>query len=115
MCENILNSPLTFQDKFHLSGASKSIMAGMLERNLKKRLGSGTLGINGVKEHPFYAKIDWKLLLLRQIKPPFKPTVKSDTDVTNFDKVSVVPVVLGVAVVHVCLSRIDIRLLCFFF
>ena len=24
--------------------------------------------------------------MLRQIKPPFKPTVRSDTDVANFDK-----------------------------
>ena len=116
MCENILNKPLTFEDKFHLSGASKSVMAGMLERNLQKRLGSGTLGINGVKEHPFFAKIDWKLLLLRQIKPPFKPTVKSDTDVTNFDKVSVAPVVLGVAaVLYVCLSCLALTFSSVFF
>ena len=88
MCENILHKPLSFPDKYHLSSSSKDIIAGMLDRNLENRLGSGKPGIAGVKEHAFYSKIDWDKLILQQVKPPFKPAVKSDTDVGNFDKVS---------------------------
>ena len=88
MCENILHLPLTFDDKFKLSDDTKSIILGMLDRDLNNRLGSGKLGINGVKDHPFYKKIDWDKLMSREIKPPFKPSVKSDTDVANFDQVS---------------------------
>jgi hypothetical protein len=79
---------LTFDDKFKLSDDTKSIILGMLDRDLNNRLGSGKLGINGVKDHPFYKKIDWDKLMSREIKPPFKPSVKSDTDVANFDQVS---------------------------
>ena len=86
MCENILHKPLTFSDKHHLSTHAKSVIAGMLNRTLEDRLGSGKLGVNGVKEHGFYQTLDWDQLMLRQIKPPFKPTVRSDTDVANFDK-----------------------------
>jgi serine/threonine protein kinase len=90
MCENILHKPLTFSDKHHVSPSSKDVIAGMLERNLEDRLGSGNLGITGVKDHSFYCKINWEQLMLRQIKPPFRPTVRSDTDVANFDKVGII-------------------------
>ena len=38
-----------------------------------------------MKEHPFFASIDWKALALKQVTPPFKPVVESDESVDNFD------------------------------
>ena len=38
-----------------------------------------------MKEHPFFASIDWNLLALKQVTPPFKPNVESDESVANFD------------------------------
>lgn len=38
-----------------------------------------------MKEHPFFASIDWDLLYHKQITPPFKPIVDSDESVANFD------------------------------
>lgn len=38
-----------------------------------------------LKEHPFFASIDWDLLYKKQITPPFKPIVTSDESVANFD------------------------------
>jgi serine/threonine protein kinase SCH9 len=38
-----------------------------------------------LKEHPFFASIDWKALALKQVTPPFKPVVESDESVDNFD------------------------------
>ena len=34
----------------------------------------------------FFESINWQDLLDRKIQPPFKPTVKSEMDVQNFDK-----------------------------
>lgn len=38
-----------------------------------------------LKEHPFFKAIDWKALALKQVTPPFKPSVESDESVANFD------------------------------
>jgi hypothetical protein len=41
------------------------------------------LGYNGayeIKDHPFFASVDWPALLNKKIKPPFKPKVVSIID-----------------------------------
>jgi len=49
------------------------------------------LGANGdaaeLKAHPFFHGIDWDALLRKEIPPPFKPVLKSESDVSNFDPV----------------------------
>lgn len=56
----------------------------MLNRNPKHRLGAQRDAAE-LKEHPFFASIDWKALALKQTTPPFKPVVESDESVDNFD------------------------------
>jgi hypothetical protein len=51
-----------------------------LNRNPDKRYGS-----KEVKNHPFFADINWDKLERREIDPPFKPGVKSKTDVSQID------------------------------
>jgi atypical protein kinase C iota type len=36
--------------------------------------------------HPFYRSINWEQLEQKQIKPPYKPELKSDRDLEHFDK-----------------------------
>lgn len=31
-------------------------------------------------QHPWFAGVDWDMILRKQIKPPFKPKLQSDTD-----------------------------------
>ena len=38
-----------------------------------------------MKAHPFFADIDWDLLRAKNIPPPFKPHIVSETDISNFD------------------------------
>ncbi len=56
-----------------------------MERDAKKRLGGGSRDAEEVKEHLFFADIDWNKFLKKQVQPPFKPKVESETDVSNFD------------------------------
>ncbi|CAB0034513.1 unnamed protein product [Trichogramma brassicae] len=43
-------------------------------------------GIEEVKNHVFFATIDWQKLYNKEIKPPFKPAVSEDDDAYYFDK-----------------------------
>lgn len=56
----------------------------LLNRNPKHRLGAQRDAAE-LKEHTFFAPIDWKALALKQVTPPFKPVVESDESVANFD------------------------------
>ena len=56
-----------------------------LEKNPKKRLGYQK-GIEEIKKHPFFAKIDFNLIEQKKVKAPFIPEVENDTDVQNFDE-----------------------------
>ena len=57
----------------------------MLERDPSRRLGAGPDDAEEVKRHPFFSDINWDRLAKKSIPPPFKPVVRSDIDVSNFD------------------------------
>jgi len=62
----------------------KQFVKGLLNRNPKHRLGAQRDAAE-LKEHTFFAPIDWKALSLKLVTPPFKPVVESDESVANFD------------------------------
>ncbi|KZT12553.1 serine/threonine protein kinase [Laetiporus sulphureus 93-53] len=62
----------------------KQFVKGLLNRNPRHRLGAQR-DAEELKEHPFFKTIDWKALALKQVTPPFKPSVESDESVANFD------------------------------
>ena len=51
-----------------------------------KRLGGG--GDDGLElmRHPWFAGVDWDMILNKAIKPPFKPRLQSNTDVRYIDE-----------------------------
>jgi serine/threonine protein kinase len=67
-----------------LSESCKALIVALLNRDPKKRLGSGS-DVEDIKKHAFFAKISWKKLLAKQIEPAYKPKVKAADDTTNFD------------------------------
>ncbi|KIP05161.1 hypothetical protein PHLGIDRAFT_31013 [Phlebiopsis gigantea 11061_1 CR5-6] len=84
MYQKILHNPLVFGDD--ISPQARSILTGLLTRDPTQRLGVN--GAEEIKKHPFFAKnIDFNKLLKKQIQPPFKPSVTSPVDVSNFDTV----------------------------
>jgi serine/threonine protein kinase len=83
MYEKILRDPLLFPDE--VSPPARTILTGLLTRDPAQRLGVN--GADEIKRHPFFDKIDWRRLAQKKIQPPFKPSVRSPVDVSNFDTV----------------------------
>ncbi|KAJ4163474.1 hypothetical protein LMH87_005198 [Akanthomyces muscarius] len=67
-----------------LSQEGRNFVKGLLNRNPKHRLGA-TDDAEELKQHAFFKDIDWTLLTQKRIAPPFKPKLKSETDVSYFD------------------------------
>jgi len=51
-----------------MSTDAMSLLKGLLQLNVTKRLGCGSSGIAGIKHHPFFRDIDWSLLAARKGK-----------------------------------------------
>jgi protein-serine/threonine kinase len=85
MYKNIAFGKVRFP-KDTLSAEGKSFVKGLLNRNPKHRLGAKD-DARELKIHPFFDGIDWDALLRKEIPPPFKPVLKSESDVSNFDPV----------------------------
>jgi len=80
MANQIRSKNLEFTADF--SAPAQDLLRRLLERNPAKRLANAA----EVKSHPFFAGIDWDALYARRVDTPFKPMVKGETDVGNFDQ-----------------------------
>jgi serine/threonine protein kinase len=67
-----------------LSTEGRNFVKGLLNRNPKHRLGAVN-DAQELKEHAFFADIDWTALTKKLVVPPFKPKLKSALDTSNFD------------------------------
>lgn len=84
MYRKILQDPLRFPEDVHPD--ARSLLTLLLQRDPAQRLGSGSAGAAAIKSHPFFAKhIDWGMLWAKKVRPPFKPSVASAIDTSNFD------------------------------
>ncbi|KAI9179567.1 Serine/threonine-protein kinase [Blastocladiella emersonii ATCC 22665] len=83
MYQKIMYEEIAFPPGF--SAEAQSLIRGLLTRDARVRLGSSNADAEEIKRHPFFADIDWDKLRKKQIVPPFKPTVESETDTSNFD------------------------------
>ncbi|KAL0224615.1 hypothetical protein RCL1_002527 [Eukaryota sp. TZLM3-RCL] len=83
MYKRILHSELTFPQ--FVSSAAKSLLTGLLQRDVSKRLGTGPEGVQRIKQHRFFEGVDWDGLLKKTVQMPFIPVTKSAVDVSNFD------------------------------
>ncbi|CAH1799748.1 unnamed protein product [Owenia fusiformis] len=68
-----------------LSPEAQSLLRALFKRNPLNRLGTGPNGIEDIKRHAFFASIDWKKLVARQVSPPFKPACSRHDDAFYFD------------------------------
>ncbi|KHN99001.1 protein kinase C [Metarhizium album ARSEF 1941] len=82
----------------HMPRDSVSILQKLLTREPEQRLGSGPTDAQEVMSQPFFRNINWDDIYHKRVAPPFKPTIKSATDTSNFDSefTSVTPVLTPV-------------------
>jgi len=83
MYERILHAPIPLPK--YLSKEARSIFLGLLERDPKRRLGSGPKDGGEIKEHPFFKSIDFDKLYKKELPPPFKPEVQDELDTGNVE------------------------------
>ncbi|KAL8168796.1 UNVERIFIED_CONTAM: hypothetical protein K2H54_017319 [Gekko kuhli] len=82
--EAILNDEIVYPT--WLQEDAVAILKAFMTKNPKKRLGTSALGgERAILLHPYFKELDWDLLNLRQIEPPFRPRIRSKEDVSNFD------------------------------
>ena len=62
------------------------LISQLLEPSVAARLGCLKRGPAGVKEHPFFYKIDWELLVAKRLTAPWVPLLANGTDTSNFDE-----------------------------
>jgi len=65
------NKPIFPKEK--LSKNAIRILDALLQKKPENRLGCGPRGIQEIKEHVFFEKIDWGLIEAGYIDPPFVP------------------------------------------
>uniref|UniRef100_A0A158R636 Protein kinase C n=1 Tax=Syphacia muris TaxID=451379 RepID=A0A158R636_9BILA len=61
-------------------------LSALFDRNPNTRLGMPECPDGPIRTHSFFRGVDWKRFEARQVTPPFKPTLKSSNDASNFDE-----------------------------
>eukprot|EP00299_Pterocystis_sp_00344_P020310 c9962_g1_i2.p1 GENE.c9962_g1_i2~~c9962_g1_i2.p1 ORF type:complete len:479 (-),score=110.36 c9962_g1_i2:67-1473(-) len=70
--DRILKTECEFDNTF--SCYSESLIRSLLRKNPSDRLGCGKNGISEIKEHPFFADIDWHQVAARKVPSPLQVT-----------------------------------------
>uniref|UniRef100_A0AAQ5XGL6 non-specific serine/threonine protein kinase n=1 Tax=Amphiprion ocellaris TaxID=80972 RepID=A0AAQ5XGL6_AMPOC len=69
----------------NLAPEAKALLAGLLKKDPKQRLGGGPDDAKEVMTHKFFTSINWQDVTDKKLIPPFKPQVTSETDTRYFD------------------------------
>lgn len=78
---NIRQLPVSFRDSPKVSSSGKDCITRLLDKSERTRLGSKS-GASEVKQHKWFAKINWGLL--RNQQPPIVPSSSNGHDAVNF-------------------------------
>ncbi|KAJ3364079.1 camp-dependent protein kinase catalytic subunit [Allomyces arbusculus] len=70
----------------HFDPAAKDLLKRLLTTDLTKRFGNLKGGSKDIKNHKWFAGLDWHKLFMRQIPPPYVPPNRGDGDASNFDQ-----------------------------
>lgn len=83
ICKNIVNGRLVFPKNFHPD--LKDLVKKLLSREVQSRLGNLRGGCEDIKDHKWFSSLSFDALVKRELKAPWVPKLKSDTDTSNFD------------------------------
>lgn len=80
--ERIKFKQLTYPQ--NLTKACTNLLNGLFQKNPEKRLGFNT-DAEEIKKHPWFINVNWDVLVRKEYKPPYKPVIENEEDVSNFD------------------------------
>ena len=66
-----------------ISNTAFDLITKLCQYNVRLRIGKN---VKDIKNHKFFESIDWVKLEKKEITPPFKPKIRHQGDVRNFDK-----------------------------
>ena len=67
------------------SPEAADLIKKFLDKNPKTRLGCCNREILDIKEHPFFASIDWEKLAKKELEPPYIPKLENEEDCKYID------------------------------
>ncbi|CAK5082272.1 unnamed protein product [Meloidogyne enterolobii] len=82
MYQKIINQQLIIPSNISLS--ARNFLQRILRKNRFERLGARNF--DEICFHPFFALIDWEKLNKREIRAPFIPKIRSETDTVNISR-----------------------------
>ena len=68
-----------------LPGEASVLIKTLLDRRQDVRMGSGPNGTENVKNHKFFKGVNWSKVEIRDVTPPFRPTVEGEMCTACFD------------------------------
>ncbi|KAJ2735699.1 cAMP-dependent protein kinase catalytic subunit [Coemansia sp. BCRC 34962] len=74
---------------------ARDLVSRLLTADLSRRLGNLHRGSADIKEHRWFAEVDWSRLTAREIPAPLIPPQKVEGDTSNFDKYPETPETYG--------------------
>mmetsp|Transcript_5153 Transcript_5153/g.4372 ORF Transcript_5153/g.4372 Transcript_5153/m.4372 type:complete len:90 (-) Transcript_5153:37-306(-) len=83
MFKDIRTKNISFGSKIPISEDGKDFILKLLNKSEEERM--GTNGVEEIKNHKWFADINWEDLSKKKVTPPFKPKLESQYDVDNFD------------------------------
>lgn len=88
--EKIVAAKLRFPG--HFSKELKELLKGLLQPDITRRFGNMRAGVSEIKEHPWFAPLDWLAVFDRSLPAPFVPRYEGGVDSANFDRYDEEPV-----------------------
>jgi len=82
--QNIMYGELSYPS--YISATCRSLLQSVFIKEPSQRLGAGPRDALEVMEHPWFASINWKKLELKELRPPFMPTLDGPTDTRYIDE-----------------------------
>jgi serine/threonine protein kinase len=71
----------------HLKPSAKDLISNLLQTDLTKRFGNLRGGVDDIKQHKWFAGVDWEALKALRVDPPFVPNVSGNPgDDSQFQK-----------------------------
>ncbi|KEI38690.1 uncharacterized protein L969DRAFT_17769 [Mixia osmundae IAM 14324] len=82
MYKRVLHEELRFPEEGRpMDVDTRSLLRGLLQKDPLLRMSDGR-----IRKHAYFSMIDWSCVALKRYIPPYTPTVKNATDISNFDE-----------------------------